>query len=82
MQAIRRSKGTAISSLKYESTTGSFDCSEEFSLDHWIRVCNLVNESENPDVSREKIDRADAYQKLISEVESTTADEHFARDVV
>jgi hypothetical protein len=78
MQALRTTNRTAAASLK----PGSFDCGEEFSLDHWIRVCKLVNESENSDESIEGVYCAGGDPKLDSEVESTTADEYFARNVV
>ena len=82
MRALSTSNRTAVFSLQYGSTTGSFDCSEEFSLDHWIRVFKMVNESESADVSTQDVYRANSDQKLNSEVESTTADEYFARNVV
>lgn len=81
MQTIGRSNGTAVSSLQYESTAGSFDCSEEFSLDHWIRVSKLVQESETPDLSVD-VYCPSADLKTTSEMESATADEHFARNIV
>ncbi len=82
MQAFRTSNRTTVSSLQYGLKAGSFDCSEEFSLGHWIRVCRLVSESETPEVSGETVYCAGANLNLNSEMESTTADEHFARDVV
>lgn len=42
----------------------------------------MVNDSESADVSTEDVYHAHSDQKLSSEVESATADEYFARDVV
>lgn len=82
MYALRTSNRIAQSRMQYQPATGTFDCSEEFSLDHWIRVCKLVNESEGPALSTNMINRAEADEGPASEVESTTANEHLAGNVV
>lgn len=47
MQFISRSNRNTVYRVHCESAVESFDCGEEFSLDHWIRVCELLNESES-----------------------------------
>lgn len=63
----------------------SYDSGDEFSLHHWIEVCRLVDEGDDPSseegiVFSPEIEKA--LEETMSEVEPATAYQHFAGHVV
>ena len=63
----------------------SYDSGDEFSLHHWIDVCKLVNEANDPSLEEGIVfspEFEDALQETMSEVEPATAYQHFAGNVV
>lgn len=85
MQSLRTSNQKALGVMLDESRVESFDCSEEFSFHHWIRVCELLSESEREVLPAEMAYSAGrtinpATRK--SEVKSAAADEHLASHIV
>ena len=85
MPIIITSNRNALTGSRYESPAESFDCGDEFSLDHWIQICVLLDESDRV-VGREDIARspgsADLSKKPTSEVKAAAADQHLAGHVV
>ena len=85
MPIIVTSNRNAPSNSRYESPSESFDCGDEFSFDHWIQLCELLNESEGV-VTRADTARpagsADVSNKPVSEVKPAAADQHLAGHVV
>ena len=63
----------------------SFDSGEECSFYHWVEVCKLVDEGDVPSVE-EGLEYSqefeNALKETLSEVESSTAYQHFAGNVV
>ena len=85
MQIFRTSSLDVLSRVQYESTRDSFDCGDEFSPEHWIRVCELLNESEGvvgPADAAYSAGDVDVTKKPVSEVEAAATDQHLARHVV
>ncbi len=63
----------------------SYDSGEECSFYHWMEVCKLVDEADLPLGEEEGIYSAEfekAMEETLSEVESATAYQHFAGNVV
>ena len=63
----------------------SYDSAEECSFYHWIEVCKLVDDADIPaadeDIPYSREIEA-ALEETLSEVESATAYQHFAGNVV
>ena len=62
----------------------SYDSGEECSFYHWMEVCKLVDDADLP-LAEEAIYSAEfekAMEETLSEVESATAYQHFAGNVV
>jgi len=63
----------------------SYDSGEECSFYHWIEVCKLVDEADLPLAAEEAIYSAEfekALEETLSEVETATAYQHLAGNVV
>jgi hypothetical protein len=62
----------------------SYDSAEECSFYHWMEVCKLVDDADLP-LAEEAIYSAEfekAMEETLSEVETATAYQHFAGNVV
>lgn len=63
----------------------SYDSGDEFSFNHWIEVCRLVDLFDDPSLA-EGIEYSweieEALEETMSEVEPATAYQHFAGNVV
>ena len=64
----------------------SYDSGEEFSFYHWIEVCKLVDQGDDDLLMNEGLpcspEFEEALKKTLSEVESATAYQNFAGNVV
>lgn len=68
---------------RYQSPTKSLDCAEEFSFDHWARLCELLSESEGAIATADTTPSAGSgLKKAVSKVEPAAADQHLAGNVV
>ena len=85
MQTLRTSSNTSVPRSHGRSIMESFDSKDEFSLARWLYVCKLVQEADLQIVDQELAPSAGTEavrKKPVSEVESPTAYQHFAGDVV
>jgi hypothetical protein len=85
MPIVMTSNRNAPNNSRYETPTKSLDCGEEFSFDHWARLCELLNESENavaPADTAPFAEAVDGFKKAVSKVEPAAADQHLAGHVV
>jgi hypothetical protein len=85
MQAVLEPTYTAAPRSHRRPRLDSYDSGEEFSFYHWMEVCKLVDEADVP------FEHAglpytqefeEALEETMSEVESATAYQHFAGNVV
>lgn len=66
---------------RHRSMLESLDCSEEFSLNCWLRLRKLLDESDASD-SFSGQTGAPLLSKPVSKVKAATTDQHLARNVV
>ena len=85
MQAFIEPSHAAVPRSHGRPILDSYDCGEEFSFYHWIEVCKLVDEGDEASTDKVPPYSAEfekALEETLSEVESSTAYQHFAGDVV
>ena len=85
MQTLRTSAYSFVARLHCRGILNSHDCSDEFSLYHWLYVCKLVADADiSQPVQEEPAPRtAEASpKKPVSEVEPSTTYEHLTGNVV
>lgn len=66
---------------RHRSILESLDCSEEFSLNCWLRLRRLLDESEASNLVPGQTS-ASERRRPISKVKAATTDQHLARNVV
>ena len=85
MQALTVQRYAAVPRSHAGPGSGSYDSGEEFSFYHWMEVCRLVDEAEAPlmgDGLPRTPEFEEALKKTLSEVESATAYQNFAGNIV
>lgn len=85
MQALIETTHAAVPRSHGRPILESYDSGDEFSFHHWIEVCKLVDAGDEPSTTEEPCYSAEFEQALketLSEVESSTAYQHFAGDIV
>ena len=66
---------------RHRSMLESLDCSEEFSLNCWLRLRKLLDESDASDLFSGQTG-APLLSRPVSKVKAATTDQHLARNVV
>jgi hypothetical protein len=85
MQALMESVPAALPRSHGKPILDSYDSGEEFSFHHWLEVCKLVDETDDPlapDAPPYAAEIEQALQEAILKMESATAYQNFTRDVV
>ena len=85
MQALIETSHAAVPRSHGRPILDSYDSGEEFSFHHWIEVCKLVDEADEPATDEEPRYSAEfekALKETLSEVESSATYQHFAGHVV
>ena len=85
MQAIIETTHAAVPRSHGRPILDSYDSGEEFSFYHWIEVCRLVAEGDIVPMDEGlaySVEVEKALEETMSEVESATAYQHFAGNVV